>query len=32
MGTRVKTVGGDFNIGPEGNVMDDDLYVIEDND
>ena len=31
-GTRVKTVGGDFNMGPGGSIMDDDLYVIEDND
>jgi len=32
MGTRVKSVGGDVNFGPDGMVMDDDVYVIEDND
>ena len=32
MGTPVKTVGGQVKLGPEGNIMDEDIYVIEDND
>jgi hypothetical protein len=32
MGTPVKTVGGEVKFGPEGHIMDEDIYVIEDND
>ena len=32
MGTPVKAIGGQVKLGPEGNIMDEDIYVIEDND